>query len=189
MNSFQELLKENMLASLEFSNTSVVMLQRHKMACQLAEKGKLDYAMQVMEKTTEVVDKLVKTSTSLALKAESLGTRVTEVLVLASQDEEKVNSVQSEKEMARMTVAIFGKIKTVFENVRLYWKQAEGYCSFLEDIEVLRVFSEVDLKLEFLEKIKDSRLNCLAMGHFGEKTRKSIEIVDREFDKLMSDLP
>ncbi len=86
-----------------------------------------------------------------------------------------------------MTIKLLGRVKTVFENTRLFWMDVEKQCKNLSDVSLLEMIA--DEKEAFIEGTKDSGLRWLVLARDCKKARDAIQVVDKKFDGTMEDLP
>lgn len=94
--------------------------------------------------------------------------------------------------IASLEVAVktIGRIKTVFENARLFWMGVEKQCKKLSDSEVVVTFAEAELKDEFVEEVKFQRLSWLTLAKILRAAALCIQAVDHAFDEgAMKNLP
>ena len=89
-----------------------------------------------------------------------------------------------------VAVKTLGRIKYVFENVRQFWTGVEKHCNKLAsvDAETLEDYLLVD-KDEFVQEIKESGLNWLALGRINYIASNSIKTVEGTVDNIMCNLP
>lgn len=90
-----------------------------------------------------------------------------------------------------VTVQTLGKIKTVFENTRLFWMSVQNQCKKLADVECIKILSEIGdgCLEELLDEVKRSGFNWLALGKINLTAKKSMENVNHTIDQIMTNLP
>lgn len=89
----------------------------------------------------------------------------------------------------QISINALGKIKTVFENTRMFWEGVGKHCRALSNIDVIQTFLEVDMANEAKEEMHSSGLNWLSLGMINEQALQAITHVDRSVDRIMSNLP
>ncbi len=94
------------------------------------------------------------------------------------------------KSIASLEVAVktLGKVKTVFENVRLFWKGVEAQCQSLSNIEVLKLLGD-DEDDDFSSEIVNAAWNWCVLGQICIKSSSAIAGVDKKVDDIMKNLP
>lgn len=92
-----------------------------------------------------------------------------------------------------LTIKTMAKIRTVFENTRLFWVGVKRRCDALTndgvDAGIMSDFIESEMKDEFIASIKNSGFNWLALGKINLMAAISVEAVDNKVDSIMNDLP
>jgi chromosome segregation ATPase len=79
-----------------------------------------------------------------------------------------------------------GKVKTVFENARLFWLGVQRHC---RDLSQLRLRDAADFEDELIQAIENSGYSWLALGKINYIARKGIASVNGAVDKIMENLP
>ncbi|KAM9983593.1 hypothetical protein ACTFIY_000300 [Dictyostelium cf. discoideum] len=93
-----------------------------------------------------------------------------------------------------ITIKTMGKVRTIFENTRLFWLQVKAQCDSLSDVSNIKDLAEiaelsVKYQTDFTNQIKASGLNWLALGQINFVASNSITAVKKNFDEVMSNLP
>ncbi|KAM9960332.1 hypothetical protein ACTFIW_009466 [Dictyostelium discoideum] len=93
-----------------------------------------------------------------------------------------------------ITIKTMGRVRTIFENTRLFWLQVKGQCDSLSDISNIKDLAEiaelsVKYQTDFTNQIKSSGLNWLALAQINFVASNSITGVKKNFDEVMSNLP
>jgi DNA repair exonuclease SbcCD ATPase subunit len=92
-----------------------------------------------------------------------------------------------------LTIKTMGKVRTVFENTRLFWEGVKRRCDALtnEGVEatIMADFVEGEMKEEFIASVKNSGFNWLALGKINLVAAIAVETVDARIDGIMNDLP
>ncbi|EGC32996.1 hypothetical protein DICPUDRAFT_98698 [Dictyostelium purpureum] len=93
-----------------------------------------------------------------------------------------------------ITIKTMGKVKTIFENTRLFWLQVQNQCKNLIDISNIKDLSEfVDIdeefQIDYSNQIKKSGLKWLALASINYNAANAITSVKKNFDQIMSNLP
>lgn len=87
-----------------------------------------------------------------------------------------------------VTVKTLGKVKTVFENSRLYWEGVQAHCKGLANVEDLKMYAELDVK-EFEMGIQQSALSWLTLGKISHQAILAMEKVKICVDDKVENLP
>ncbi|KAM9999714.1 hypothetical protein ACTFIZ_008165 [Dictyostelium cf. discoideum] len=93
-----------------------------------------------------------------------------------------------------ITIKTMGKVRTIFENTRLFWLQVKAQCDSLSDIGNIKDLAEiaelsVKYQNDFTNQIKSSGLNWLALAQINFIASNTITGVKKNFDEVMSNLP
>lgn len=92
-----------------------------------------------------------------------------------------------------LTIKTMGKVRTVFENTRLFWEGVKRHCDALTnegvDATIMAEFVEGEMKEEFIASVKNSGFNWLALGKINLIAALAVEPVDAKVDGIMNDLP
>lgn len=88
-----------------------------------------------------------------------------------------------------ITIKTLGKVKTVFENTRVFWEAVKTHCEELSNMETLQNLADPDLQIEFVEAIKSSGLNWLTLGRINLLAARSMKDVNQNVDTIMNHLP
>jgi hypothetical protein len=88
-----------------------------------------------------------------------------------------------------VAVRTLGKIKTVFANTHIFWKNIQKECNRLADLTDIEMVNEPGLEDMFQEAIKESGWAWVALGRMSHKAQCKISAVDSQLDHLMSHLP
>ncbi|KAM9961408.1 hypothetical protein ACTFIR_004253 [Dictyostelium discoideum] len=93
-----------------------------------------------------------------------------------------------------ITIKTMGKVRTIFENTRLFWLQVKAQCDSLSDIGNIKDLAEiaelsVKYQTDFTNQIKSSGLNWLALAQINFVASNTITGVKKNFDEVMSNLP
>ncbi|KAN0033773.1 hypothetical protein ACTFIV_000241 [Dictyostelium citrinum] len=93
-----------------------------------------------------------------------------------------------------ITIKTMGKVRTIFENTRLFWLQVKTQCDALSDISNIQDLAEISelgdwFQIDFLNQIKQSGLNWLALAQINFVASNTITGVKKNFDDIMSNLP
>lgn len=137
-----------------------------------------DRAADAAKKRFELQQEQIKDNADLA---ES----VTKLKNLKIVDNDLTQSIIS----LEITIKTLGKVKTVFENTRVFWESVKTHCEELSDMEALHNLADPDLQIEFVETIKSSGLNWLTLGRINLLAARSIENVTQNVDTIMDNFP
>ena len=88
-----------------------------------------------------------------------------------------------------LAIAALGKVRTTFENTRLFWLGVEKQCKKLTKIENLRLNSDPSLKEEFIDELNNIGLSWLTLGKINYFALLVIQKVDQKSDSIMNNLP
>ena len=90
-----------------------------------------------------------------------------------------------------ITIKTLGKVKTVFENTRMFWEGVKTHCqSLTESIENCKELAEdPGLRQEFIKTIQTSGYNWLALGQINWTASLAIADVNKGVDDIMNNLP
>ncbi|KAN0008754.1 hypothetical protein ACTFIU_009483 [Dictyostelium citrinum] len=93
-----------------------------------------------------------------------------------------------------ITIKTMGKVRTIFENTRLFWLQVKAQCDALSDVSNMKDLAEiaelsVKYQTDFTNQIKSSGLNWLALAQINFVASNTITGVKKNFDEVMSNLP
>ncbi|KAM9983576.1 hypothetical protein ACTFIY_000305 [Dictyostelium cf. discoideum] len=93
-----------------------------------------------------------------------------------------------------ITIKTMGKVRTIFENTRLFWLQVKAQCDSLSDVSNIKDLAEiaelsVKYQTDFTNQIKSSGLNWLALAQINFVASNTITAVKKNFDEVMSNLP
>ncbi len=92
-----------------------------------------------------------------------------------------------------LTIKTMGKVRTVFENTRLFWEGVKRRCDALTnegvDAAIMEDFVEGEMKEDFIDSVKKSGFNWLALGKINLVAALAVEAVDKKVDGIMNDLP
>lgn len=167
---------------------------------QLSEKSKmLEEFQKTATQITNVMDNQVKEcqnsldqvyAQTNALKKELRDNNAELAGVIKSLDNTEVreNNLKSSISSLRITIASLGKIKTVFENVRLFWLGVEKQCNALNNVQSIKDAADID-KDEFTNQIKLAGLSWLSLAKINLVANDSMKISNSSVDNIMSDLP
>ncbi|KAM9940812.1 hypothetical protein ACTFIT_007327 [Dictyostelium discoideum] len=87
-----------------------------------------------------------------------------------------------------------GRVRTNFENTRLFWLQVKAQCDSLSDIGNIKDLAEIAelsviYQTDFTNQTKSSGLNWLALAQINFVASNTITGVKKNFDEVMSNLP
>lgn len=88
-----------------------------------------------------------------------------------------------------VTIKSLGRIKTVFENARLFWMGVKKHCDALSDVSIIQELAELEIKELYIEELKDSGLSWLSLAKINQVALIAMTSVDEGFDDVMSNLP
>ncbi|EAL72394.1 hypothetical protein DDB_G0270088 [Dictyostelium discoideum AX4] len=93
-----------------------------------------------------------------------------------------------------ITIKTMGRVRTIFENTRLFWLQVKAQCDSLSDVSNIKDLAEiaelsVKYQTDFTNQIKSSGLNWLALAQINFVASNAITGVKKNFDEVMSNLP
>ncbi|KAN0033779.1 hypothetical protein ACTFIV_000247 [Dictyostelium citrinum] len=93
-----------------------------------------------------------------------------------------------------ITIKTMGRVRTIFENTRLFWLQVKAQCDSLSDVSNMKDLAEiaelsVKYQTDFTNQIKSSGLNWLALAQINFIASNSITSIKKNFDEVMSNLP
>ncbi|KAN0025646.1 hypothetical protein ACTFIU_001742 [Dictyostelium citrinum] len=93
-----------------------------------------------------------------------------------------------------ITIKTMGRVRTIFENTRLFWLQVKAQCDSLSDVSNMKDLAEiaelsVKYQTDFTNQIKSSGLNWLALAQINFTASNSITSIKKNFDEVMSNLP
>ncbi|KAN0030384.1 hypothetical protein ACTA71_010149 [Dictyostelium dimigraforme] len=93
-----------------------------------------------------------------------------------------------------ITIKTMGKVRTIFENTRLFWLQVKAQCDSLSDISNIKDLAEIaelsaKYQTDFTNQIKSSGLNWLALAQINYTASNAITSIKKNFDEVMSNLP
>ncbi|KAN0030409.1 hypothetical protein ACTA71_010174 [Dictyostelium dimigraforme] len=93
-----------------------------------------------------------------------------------------------------ITIKTMGKVRTIFENTRLFWLQVKAQCDALADVSNIKDLAEIaelstKYQIDFTNQIKSSGLNWLALAQINFVASNTITGVKKNFDEVMSNLP
>ena len=98
------------------------------------------------------------------------------------------DSLESSIVALEITVQTLGKIRTVFENVRVFWCGVKEHCKKLSDVEEIKDKLEIDHE-EFILSIQESGLGWLALGKVNYVASVAMSEVAKTLASHMKDLP
>ncbi|EGC34363.1 hypothetical protein DICPUDRAFT_92233 [Dictyostelium purpureum] len=93
-----------------------------------------------------------------------------------------------------IVINTMGKVKTVFENTRLFWLQVEDHCKRLSKISAIQDMKELaeedpDELVDFQNEIKKSGMSWLALAFVNQTAATAIISIKGNFDEVMKNLP
>ncbi len=87
-----------------------------------------------------------------------------------------------------VTAKTMGRIKTIFENTRLFWLGVQRQCNGLTDNQTMELLADVDAEL-FIGEIADSGMRWLALARINSMALEEIRSVNLIVDGGMENLP
>ncbi len=95
------------------------------------------------------------------------------------------------KSIASLEIAVktLGKIKTVFENTRVFWNEVEMQCKTLSDISTMKILLKEEEHQEFSKNLLESAWSWIVLGKINYSALQSIGLVQEKVDVIMSNLP
>lgn len=101
----------------------------------------------------------------------------------------KKNNLEHSIQCLEVTIHTMGKVVTIFENVRIFWKGVHNHCQSLADTKGIELVADPDLIEEFSEQVKISGLSWLALGKINLTASRGIEAVKGSIDSIMNNIP
>lgn len=114
--------------------------------------------------------------------------KLRESVVLLQGTAVEKDNLQSSIVALEITVQTLGKIRTVFENVRIFWSGVKDHCKKLSNVEEIKDMLEIDHE-EFLLSIKESGLGWLALGKVNYIASGAMSEVAKTIASHMEDIP
>jgi hypothetical protein len=109
-----------------------------------------------------------------------------ELISLKVSDNDLSHSIYS----LQLAIRALGKIQTTFEHTRQFWIGIQDHCkSLVENQNELEIFKESNERDLYIENLKQSALNWLALGRINYDANLSIKHVDNETDDILCNLP
>ncbi|KAN0008755.1 hypothetical protein ACTFIU_009484 [Dictyostelium citrinum] len=104
------------------------------------------------------------------------------------------NSLEVSIKSLEITIKTMGKVRTIFENTRLFWLQVKGQCEALSDVSNMKDLADAadiddEFKTDFTNEIKSSGLNWLALAQINFIASNTITGIKKNFDEVMNNLP
>ncbi|KAN0030382.1 hypothetical protein ACTA71_010147 [Dictyostelium dimigraforme] len=104
------------------------------------------------------------------------------------------NSLEVSIKSLEITIKTMGKVRTIFENTRLFWLQVKGQCEALSDVSNMKDLADAadlddEFKIDFTNEIKSSGLNWLALAQINYTASLTITGIKKNFDDVMNNLP
>ncbi|KAM9984786.1 hypothetical protein ACTFIY_009216 [Dictyostelium cf. discoideum] len=104
------------------------------------------------------------------------------------------NSLEVSIKSLEITIKTMGKVRTIFENTRLFWLQVKGQCEALSDVSNMKDLADAadiddEFKIDFTNEIKSSGLNWLALAQINFTASNTIIGIKKNFDEVMNNLP
>ncbi|KAM9973330.1 hypothetical protein ACTFIR_012706 [Dictyostelium discoideum] len=104
------------------------------------------------------------------------------------------NSLEVSIKSLEITIKTMGKVRTIFENTRLFWLQVKGQCEALSDVSNMKDLADAadiddEFKVDFTNEIKSSGLNWLALAQINFTASNTIIGIKKNFDEVMNNLP
>lgn len=128
-------------------------------------------------------NELLKEEREANAKIAELGERIKSY----KDKDEDLNAAISSLDIA---IKALGKVKTIFEYTQQYWLGVQKRCERLANIDLLvELQKDADFKEEFIEGLRVSALNWLALGKNNRLAHKSIKKVADGYNDIMSNLP
>ncbi|KAI8894788.1 hypothetical protein BC833DRAFT_623647 [Globomyces pollinis-pini] len=106
-------------------------------------------------------------------------------LETSSTDKKDLTQVIASLEVAVKTL---GKIKTIFENTRLYWMGVKQQCLKLNDISTMQDIAEIDDSM-FADEICWNGMCWLSLAQINYVGSKAMGDINKKVDGIMNDLP
>ncbi|EGC32163.1 hypothetical protein DICPUDRAFT_95334 [Dictyostelium purpureum] len=93
-----------------------------------------------------------------------------------------------------IVISTMGKVKTIFENTRLFWLQVESHCKRLSKISAIEDMKDLaeddpDELVDFQNEIKKSGMSWLALAYVNQTAATAIISIKGNFDEVMNNLP
>lgn len=88
-----------------------------------------------------------------------------------------------------IAVKTLGKVKTTFENTRLFWKGVENHCKSLADVGLFEIHAETADADMFCNELQDSAWSWVVLGKLNIEASNLLKDVDDKNDEKMSNLP
>ena len=115
----------------------------------------------------------------------NLKAKVTELQHLHQNENNLATTILS----LEISIKMLGRIKTVFENTRIFWIGVQKQCEDLEDTSDMEMMALSDLTSMFVNRVEDSGFSWLALAKISLTASASMKIADKEFDKVMNNIP
>jgi chromosome segregation ATPase len=111
-------------------------------------------------------------------------------LALLSSAHEEENYVEQAIVALEVSVKSLGRVLTIFGNTKQFWDGVKKQCESLATIEgTASDWVDVEEKEEFIAEIKGAALKWLSLGNITRIAALSMADVDKNVDKVMTDLP
>lgn len=111
------------------------------------------------------------------------------LMLLSSKHEEK-DYVEQAVVALEVSIKCLGRIVTIFGNTKQFWEGVKKQCEALAAMkDTAGDWVEMEEKEEFIHEIKVSALNWLSLGNITRVAALSMAEVDKNVDRVMTDLP
>lgn len=115
-----------------------------------------------------------------------LARTVSELQSMNKEEDELGKAIKS----LQVAISALGKIKTIFENARMYWIAVQERCNQISHIhETINILADSDVKELWIEEIRSNQRSWFYLGGLNFLALKAIAPAKERMDAIMSDLP
>lgn len=148
------------------------------------QKGLKEKAESYEEKESRIAEKRAK----LQAEKRKINAELAESVERLKNFNLVKNDLETSVASLEIAVQTLGKVKTVFEDARKFWKGVENQCNSLSKIK-LNTFAKEKFLKKFTEKLVASAWNWAVLGKISLEANNSISLVEGKVDHNMNNLP
>lgn len=99
------------------------------------------------------------------------------------------NDLDAAIKALEVAVTSLGKIKTIFENTRLFWASMEKNCIALTNVTSFQDANELEDNDEFTNALKQHAMKWMCLGSINIRAHHAMEEANATIDAVMTTLP
>ncbi len=204
----EKLIKENDGEAKLKIEKDILLTEESIKSLETAKKSKEKFIQEVkesLEKITNIMETQVKSLENREMKIMKQRTNLqkelrdanSELIGTITELKSSANNMDSLKESIKsleLVVKTLGKIRTIFENTRLFWMGAKKQCEALANSDDVKNAADLisiapEYKIEFINSIKFTGLNWLSLAQINRLANISMLEVKKGMDEFLMDIP